>query len=80
LAEFFSIHGLTINTISPGFINNKMYKKILFYPKKKFRNIKIPNFIRRRGNNIDVINLIEFLLEQKNNYINGKIYEIDGGS
>jgi 3-oxoacyl-[acyl-carrier protein] reductase len=80
LAENYSSNGILINTISPGFLDNEMYKNVKLYNKKKFHVMKISNFLKKRGKNKDVINLIEFLLNDNNNYINGKVYEIDGGS
>ena len=80
LAENYSSKRILINTISPGFLDNDMYKNVKLYNKKKFHKMKISNFLKKRGKNKDVINLIEFLLNDDNNYINGKVYEIDGGS
>ena len=57
-----------------------MYKKVKLYNKSKFKNSKIPNFLNRRGKNEDVTNLIKFMVEKNTGFINGKNYEIDGGS
>ena len=80
LAENFSIDGILINTVSPGFIDNGMHKNVKFYDSKNFNKIKIPNFIKKRGRNEDISNIIKFLINSNNNYINGKVYEVDGGS
>jgi 3-oxoacyl-[acyl-carrier protein] reductase len=80
LSENYSSKGILINTISPGFLDNDMYKNVKFYNKKRFHKMKIPNFLKKRGKNKDVINLIEFLLNDNNNYINGKVYEVYGGT
>lgn len=80
LAENFSTDGVLINTVSPGFLDNDMYKNVKFYNKKNFNKINIPNFLKKRGKNEDIINLVIFLLNSENNFINGKVYEVDGGS
>jgi 3-oxoacyl-[acyl-carrier protein] reductase len=80
LAENFSIDGVLINTVSPGFLDNDMHKNVKFYNKKNFNRINIPNFLKKRGKNEDIVNVISFLLNSENNYINGAVYEVDGGS
>ena len=80
LSEFYSKNGIIINTISPGYIDNNMYKRVKLYNKSKFKKSKIPNFLNRRGKNEDVTNLIKFMVEKNTGFINGKNYEIDGGS
>ena len=80
LAENFSVNGILINTVSPGFIDNNMHKNVKYYDSKNFNKIKIPNFLKKRGRNEDIVNVIKFLINSNNNYINGKVYEVDGGS
>ena len=80
LAEHFSRDGVIINTVSPGFLDNDMHKNVKFYDKKNFNKKNIQNFLRKRGKNEDVTDVIRFLLNSENNYINGKVYEVDGGS
>lgn len=80
LSENYSKYGIIINTISPGYIDNNMYKNVKFYNKSNFKKSKIPNFLNRRGKNEDVTNLVKFLIEKNSGFINGKNYEVDGGS
>jgi NAD(P)-dependent dehydrogenase (short-subunit alcohol dehydrogenase family) len=80
IAENFSTDGILINTVSPGFLDNDMHKNVKFYDKKNFYKMKITNFLKRRGKNKDIVNVISFLLNPDNNFINGKVYEVDGGS
>ena len=79
LAKYFSHHGILINTVSPGFLDNDMFKNVKFFNKKNFLKKKINNFIKIRIKNNSVVNLINFLLNLEHKYINGKVYEIDGG-
>jgi 3-oxoacyl-[acyl-carrier protein] reductase len=80
LAQNFSSSGIIVNTVAPGFLDNDMYKNVKLYNKKNFHKMTIPNFLNKRGKNEQVVNLVDFLLRPENSFINGKIYEIDGGS
>ena len=80
LAENFSTDGVLLNTISPGFLDNDMHKNVKFYDKERFHKQKIPNYLKKRGKNKDIVNVINFLISSENNYINGTVYEVDGGS
>lgn len=69
-------YNITVNTVSPGFINTEMVKKI---PKNILSNIisKIP--IGRLGNVDEVSNLVQFLSSDKSAYITRADFSINGG-
>ena len=86
----FGIHGLTVslaaelsskniltNTVSPGFINTDLTRKILSENEIKSLSKQVP--IERFGNPDEVAELVIFLSSEKNTYISGQNIFIDGG-
>jgi len=86
----FGIHGLTVslaaelsskniltNTVSPGFINTDLTRKILSEKEIKSLSKQVP--IGRFGNPDEVAELVFFLSSEKNTYISGQNIFIDGG-
>ena len=86
----FGLHGLTValsaelskkniltNTVSPGFINTDLTKKILSKDemKKLAKNIPLGRF----GEPQDIAKLVYFLCSEENSYISGQNIFIDGG-
>lgn len=67
---------ITVNTVSPGFINTEMVKKI---PKNILNNIisKIP--VGRLGKAEEVANLVGFLASDNSGYITRSDFSINGG-
>ena len=70
-------YNILVNSVSPGFIDTKLTRKIL---KKKGINImskKIP--LKRLGNVNEISSLVNFLSSKYNTYITGQNIIIDGG-
>ena len=75
----FAKHNIRVNSISPGTINNKMFKKY----KNKIHKSKIDDLIKRYplglGNNLDINLCIEYLISDKNKWLTGQNIVLDGG-
>ena len=73
-----SKHSIRANIVNPGFTKTSFYKK--FKLKKKLYNWTLQRIpMKRWGEPIEVVNLIEFLLSEKSSYINGETINVDGG-
>lgn len=76
LAKEVAPSGITVNAISPGFIDTKMNAHLL--PEERASIIaEIPS--NRAGTPQDVANAVGFLLDEKSSYIQGEILQINGG-
>jgi 3-oxoacyl-[acyl-carrier protein] reductase len=76
LAKEFGKKNITVNAVSPGFIETKMTEGL--DPKLKETYIKsIP--LNRGGTPDEVANLVSFLASDKAGYISGQVIGINGG-
>lgn len=76
LAKEVAPSGITVNAISPGFIDTKMNAHLL--PEERASIIaEIPS--NRAGTPQDIANAVGFLLDEKSSYIQGEILQINGG-
>jgi acetoacetyl-CoA reductase len=68
--------GITVNSVSPGFIATEMVTAI---PEAALAKVveKIPQ--RRLGRPEEVARVVRFLLEDDSSYITGAVYSINGG-
>lgn len=66
-----------VNSISPGFVNTKLTRRIL--GKKKMSIIKKEIPLSRLAVSKDISNLVIFLSSKENNYVTGQNLIIDGG-
>jgi acetoacetyl-CoA reductase len=68
--------GITVNVVSPGFIETEMVAQI---PKAALDAVvdKIPQ--RRLGRPEEVARVVQFLLEDESSYITGAVYNVNGG-
>jgi acetoacetyl-CoA reductase len=68
--------GITVNVVSPGFIETEMVGQI---PKAALDAVidKIPQ--RRLGRPEEVARVVQFLLEDESSYITGAVYSVNGG-
>jgi acetoacetyl-CoA reductase len=68
--------GITVNVVSPGFIETEMVGQI---PKAALDAVidKIP--LRRLGRPEEVARVVQFLLEDESSYITGAVYNVNGG-
>ena len=77
LSAELSKKNILTNTVSPGFINTDLTKKILSKDemKKLAKNIPLGRF----GEPREVAKLVYFLCSEENSYISGQNIFIDGG-
>ena len=86
----FGIHGLTValaaelsekniltNTVSPGFVNTNLTKKILSAKEMKSLAQLVP--IKRFAETDEIVKLVMFLCSSENTYLSGQNIMIDGG-
>jgi len=86
----FGIHGLTValaaelsdkniltNTVSPGFVNTDLTKKILSAKEMKSLAELVP--IKRFAETDEIVKLVMFLCSNENTYLSGQNIMIDGG-
>lgn len=76
LAKEVGPSGISVNGVSPGFIDTKMNKHLLENEKKAIIS-DIP--INRSGTPKDVAHTVRFLLDDDSNYIQGEIIKVTGG-
>tara|TARA_B100000579_G_C22799930_1_gene839180 strand:+ start:152 stop:886 length:735 start_codon:yes stop_codon:yes gene_type:complete len=77
LAAELSDKGILTNTVSPGFINTDLTRKIL--SKKEMANLAKTVPIGRFGEPEEISEIVLFLASKKNTYITGQNIMIDGG-
>ncbi|WP_106497562.1 elongation factor P 5-aminopentanone reductase [Lentibacillus sp. Marseille-P4043] len=76
LAKEVAPSGVSVNAISPGFIDTKMNANLS--PAEKEEVIaQIP--MNRAGKPEEIAHTLSFLLDERSNYIQGEIIEINGG-
>lgn len=68
--------GITVNLVSPGFIQTNMLNKLTILQLKKCLK-KIP--MRKFGNPKDIAYLVKFLSSKKASYITGQVINVNGG-
>ncbi|MBP1949191.1 elongation factor P 5-aminopentanone reductase [Virgibacillus litoralis] len=76
LAKEVAPSGISVNAVSPGFIDTKMNNHLLPIEKETITS-DIP--INRAGTADDVANAILFLINDKSSYIQGEIINVTGG-
>ena len=76
LAKELASRNITVNTISPGFIETDMTKKLTDDQQKTITK-SIP--LSRLGSSDDVANLVLFLASDKASYITGENINVNGG-
>lgn len=76
LAKEVGPSGIRVNAISPGLIDTKMNQQLLD-EEKALIITEIP--LQRIGLASDVANAVDFLMDDKSNYIHGEIIRISGG-
>lgn len=76
LAKEVAPSGISVNAISPGFIDTKMNNHLLDVEKEAIL-AEIP--MNRAGKTDEIAHTVSFLLDEKANYIQGEIIHITGG-
>jgi len=77
IAYNFGKYGIRSNIISPGTIKSKMQINM---SKKAFKILKEKIPLGKIGSPPDIAHLVDFLISEKSNYINGANINISGGS
>src|SRR5690625_5242090 len=73
LAKEVGPSGISVNAVSPGFIDTKMNEHV----EKELIISQIP--LHRAGMTSEVAHTVSFLMDEKSNYIQGEIINIAGG-
>jgi acetoacetyl-CoA reductase/3-oxoacyl-[acyl-carrier protein] reductase len=68
--------GLTVNTVSPGYINTEMVATV---PEKVLDMIKGKIPLARLGEPEEIARVVEFLCEDASAYITGQVWAVNGG-
>ena len=68
--------GITVNSVSPGFIKTAMTDKLNDTQKENIIG-RIP--MNRMGNGDDISSLVKFLISDKASYITGQNIHVNGG-
>src|SRR5699024_11352248 len=76
LAKEIGPSGVSVNAVSPGFIDTKMNKHLQNEEKESIIS-SIP--LNRAGLASDVSHTVSFLMDEKSSYIQGEIVHITGG-
>ncbi|EAH6196780.1 SDR family oxidoreductase, partial [Campylobacter coli] len=71
LAEF----GITVNAVGPTPIPTDLIKNV---PKNKIKSLLNQQAIKRFGDFKDVLNIIEFFLDEKSDFVTGQIIYLGG--
>lgn len=75
LAKELSPYGITVNAIGPTPIETDLIKAV---PKNKIDELISKQAIKRLGTFEDIINVIDFFISQKSNFITGQIIYLGG--
>lgn len=75
-ARELSRHGITVNAVTPGFIEMGTLKNV---PDKIIQSIKDKIPVGRLGKPEDICNAYIFLASEESSYISGSVLTIDGG-
>ena len=70
-------YGVLVNSVCPGFVKTDLTRKVLGLNRIKQLQKEIP--LGRLSNSEEIVNLVLFLSSNKNTYITGQSFIIDGG-
>ncbi len=76
LAKELAPLGITVNAVTPGFIESRLTDNLAEKQKEYALNL-IP--LKRFGKPAEVAGLVYFLVSDQSNYMTGQIISIDGG-
>ena len=69
--------GITVNTVTPGFISTDMTAAV---PADALAKVVARIPVRRLGQPDEVARVVEFLADPESGYITGQVYPVNGGS
>lgn len=75
LSKEIAVSGVSVNAVSPGFIDTKMNKQ-LSKEEKEMTLQDIP--LKRAGEPSEIAHLVSFLIDQPSRSIHGQVIDIDG--
>jgi 3-oxoacyl-[acyl-carrier protein] reductase len=76
LSKEVASRGITVNCVSPGFIDTELIKDLPEILRKQYME-QVP--LKRFGNGGDVANCVLFLASKESAYITGSVVEVTGG-
>ena len=75
-------NGVLVNSISPGWVNTEMFRRILEQYKSTYENL-LDNVtfdpMNRPGEPMEMANVVAFLCSDEASYVNGSNFLVDGG-
>ena len=75
-------NGVLVNSISPGWVNTEMFRRILEQYKSTYEN-PLDNVtfgpMNRPGEPMEMANVVAFLCSDEASYVNGSNFLVDGG-
>lgn len=75
-------NGVRVNSISPGWVNTEMFRRILEQYKETYEN-PLDNVtlgpMNRPGEPMEMANVVAFLCSEEASYMNGSNVLVDGG-
>ncbi len=77
-AEELAPYNITVNAISPGYIETNINQQWLSDPKRR-QIIENSTMLKRLGNIKDLYGLVLLLVSESSRYITGQIINVDGG-
>ena len=77
LARELGSHGITVNAVGPTPIETDLIRNV---PKDKLRAVEERQALRRVGTAEDVINVVDFFLSERSDFITGQIVYLGGVS
>ncbi len=75
-AKEFGSRGITVNAVSPGFVDTDITKDLPQKTKEKYME-GVP--LKRFGTTKDISNVVTFLASKKASYITGEVIRVNGG-
>lgn len=68
--------GLTVNTVSPGFIATEMLDHV---PERVMERIRAQIPVRRLGRPEEIARVVHFIAADASSYITGQVWGVNGG-
>jgi 3-oxoacyl-[acyl-carrier protein] reductase len=77
MAKEFAPHGIRVNAVSPGTIDNDFHRK--FSNKQLLDTVVAATPMGRLGHSVECAEVILFLCSKRSSFIQGQIIEVNGG-
>ena len=76
IANEVASRGITVNSVSPGFVNTEILKTV---DEKKLTEMKSKIPLGRVGSIEEIANAVYFLSSKESSYITGQVLHVNGG-